>query len=343
MTCVYCASEQTSREHWFPKSFGRFKNYELLLDRVCARCNQATKVAEQALAQYGVTGFLRQKLAIAGRRRDNSRRSAFLWNLKEIPPQKLKMSYPGVPCRIFGEILPDGRLSPLFQLIVRRGSEIFAVLLPDWVKSRESLMTFLGPQSISVENIEHLAGPSGPVPELFRELFPEKVPQQPITPPLPPKIHQEWTVATGILHARAVAKIGFHYLLKYWGDRFTGRETEFGEIREFIQGRYPDSTFWPQFAMRHERDKRLVRKYLGHPHHLVSVRQTWDRIEANVHFFVGVNEVLGPDTWTVKLGPAPGKIAWESMIAHHFKLFPSRLGEWNGEFVEGPPTGVNSG
>jgi len=341
MDCAYCGTPASSREHWFPESFGKFKGYELLSNRVCVGCNQATTLAEQALAQYGVTGFIRQRLAIQGKRRKKDRRSPFGWYLKDLPPQMLKMSYPGVPCRIFGELLPDGRMGPVRQLILKRGEEIFAAALPDWVKSPETLERFLSEMGLTSNNILKVAAAKDIAGKTLRELFPDRDPEPGETPPLPGKIHYEWTVATGVLHARAVSKIAFHYLLKYWGDSYSGREDEFHDIRDFIQGKYPHEIDWTRFAVRASRNKLLVRPSLGSPHHLLSLRRTANWIEGDIRFFEGVTEQMGPDIWKVRLGKPPGSVIWESSITHHFLLYPAHSGVWHGEFKEGFPSSTS--
>jgi predicted metal-binding protein len=73
-SCIYCASKgKLSKEHWFPESFGKFRNYVKLICVICVRCNGETKVAEQALARYGVSGIYRSLCGIKGKRRPEKR------------------------------------------------------------------------------------------------------------------------------------------------------------------------------------------------------------------------------------------------------------------------------
>ena len=337
-SCIYCGFTGTlSEEHWFPEAFGKFKNFELLKDRVCAECNGASKVAEQALVRYGVTGIYRAMTGNKGRRRTIGKKSPFYWPLKNLPPLELKASFEGLPCTAYGEFAEDGTLQAARQLIVRRGSEIYAVLLPEWVQSPVTLERYLRRSGNAGVTVLKVVGTPKVAAETGRRLFPSRQAEVEVRKP-ESKVHFVWSAFTGELHARAICKIAFHYLLKYWGRTYSGLEPEFQAIRDFIQGKhaaFSKGKDWRQYA-RCERDGLKVVGGLSESYcHTLMLHRGDRQIEARLRFFLG-----GPDsamqwTWKVNLGRSPGKVIWVETLAHYFILYPQKQGPWNGELLKG--------
>ena len=66
--CIYCGSEEVSKEHHLPRCFGNFKGYVVLDDRVCNQCNGLCGQLDEQLCNSGGESFFRQFLGITGRK-----------------------------------------------------------------------------------------------------------------------------------------------------------------------------------------------------------------------------------------------------------------------------------
>lgn len=335
MTCIYCgAPGPLSREHWFPEAFGSFAGFKPLLDRVCSKCNGLTKVPEQALARYGTTGIYRSLLGIRGKKRkEDNKRSPFSSGIKGIPAQDLMVSFPGVPCDLFGECDDFGNARPIPQIVIKREGQFKPMRLPHWVKSPGSFKKFLRTNDIAESHIRHfVAQDAGRTKRLFETLRPEGSGSISAHNPSP-RVRIKWTVATGELNARAVAKIAFHYLLAAWGNKYTGVEAEFTAIKAFIMGKDPI----PWDGRRHTQrtpykgpERGEFPKELCHS---ISLRRSHEDIRARICFFILDKDPQAQDTWDVLLGNAPGLVVWEDTIEHrlHMKRGEDKL--WIGRMI----------
>jgi hypothetical protein len=65
--CIYCGADADSGEHWMPKTFGTFRNFKQLFDRLSATCNTALGELDQEVANTGTTALAKAHLGIEGR------------------------------------------------------------------------------------------------------------------------------------------------------------------------------------------------------------------------------------------------------------------------------------
>src|SRR5436190_22673520 len=56
--CIYCGADANSGEHWMPKTFGAFRNFEQLFDLLCVDRNNALgDELDQEVANTGTTAL----------------------------------------------------------------------------------------------------------------------------------------------------------------------------------------------------------------------------------------------------------------------------------------------
>ena len=127
--------------------------------------------------------------------------------------------------------------------------------------------------------------------------------------------------AAGLAYFRALAKIGFHYALKYI-PTITGNEGAFGPLREFIRDGVGD------------RDQLLTRcdtasNPSGPPGHILTAVANPDSpIVVNMQFFAGC-EVTLPQ-WRLVLGDNPTVLFVQQVSAHFFAYTEGKDGRLTG-------------
>ena len=337
MLCVYCGSSDLSDEHWFPRAFGVFKGYELLKDRVCTSCNGKTKLAEQALARYGMTGLYRLKLGIQGRKRKKEESSSFYKGLKGIPPIKLLIWSPGHECEVLAEIVDAGKLCYARQILARQDGKLVPILIPDTVRDRSEFEKLLKGKglldAVPVWLIAH--GDEFEMLKEFASVFPNRPEKEPHLETPDATKEEPVTIQFVIdeLQVRAVCKIAFHYFLKFWGCLYTGAEEEFAPIRRFIMGELPE-TDWRRFATHTKDGMQVMGGVPAGYGHLFALGRDERQIQARLMFFVGPD--VRPWTWRVNLGRPPGKIISTDLIGHYLRYFEKPETQYHGEILDVP-------
>jgi hypothetical protein len=144
------------------------------------------------------------------------------------------------------------------------------------------------------------------------------------------KLIAEVTVSPA--HFRAVAKIGFHYVLKMFPD-LTATETEFAPIQDFIWAGRGDVA---QFVR--QRSDQFVRNFeRARPTqwmHILAVERTYSVILAHVKFFAGPGIVPPPYVIRIVLNPARIDSRRE-VRGHQFVVLDPAAG--TGEMVDAEP------
>ena len=70
INCIYCQKRQAdSNEHYLPRALGKFKNFEMLKNRICSTCNQSFSSLEEQFCGPSPEGMFRQILGVTGRKR----------------------------------------------------------------------------------------------------------------------------------------------------------------------------------------------------------------------------------------------------------------------------------
>jgi hypothetical protein len=114
----------------------------------------------------------------------------------------------------------------------------------------------------------------------------------------------QMTAPISEMYLRAVAKVGFHYLLKYF-PAFTGFETEFGEVKQYIyEGKAARKIVQPRDEP-FLRDLQQKGARLNKWCHLLSAESNETGIEARMQFFAGPE--VNPIVWSVVFTERPAK------------------------------------
>ena len=337
MSCVYCGTPKCSDEHWFPRSFGVFKGCQKLKNLVCRDCNENTKIPEHALARYGLPGLIRARRGTKGRKRKTTTASAFYQGLKHIPPLRMLVPHHEIQCEVLAEF-DDGKLFYAKQLIARKDGRLFPVLIPKNVYSNEELKTFVdGKEELKGATVEYILGEATDL-EFVAELkksgaIPTR--DKPTDKPAPMPSGATVHFTTTDLHARALAKIAFHYLLKFWGETYKGSEEAFAEIRAFIQGKSPPTVSWRKYVSFGEKGIASLKGVPAYSGHMIALDRAENKLEARIRFYLGAEEPSW--TWRIFLGHHPSKIIVpDARLAHSLLYYEKPRGQFDGELVETP-------
>jgi hypothetical protein len=138
-------------------------------------------------------------------------------------------------------------------------------------------------------------------------------------------------ISSGYL--RAIAKIGFHFVLQHF-NQFSGLEQEFDDIKRFIYlgtaSRKAVEPLRESFVRELQLGGRLNR--WGH---LLSAECSERGIEARMQFFAGPK--VQPIVWRVLIGRNPSRIIYKQAVGFAFLYFEDVGGDYNGERVELAP------
>ena len=240
MLCIYCRKrEADAREHPLPQSLGGFLNYEPLLDRICQPCNEEISKVEQEFARLSPEAVLRStKWVKRGGRKSRGRASSFV-------PQKIggKQLWFHARDPESGYVLlwqPDtipGSIKPLSQFVIldEEHHQIGLVPVPtDIHTGRELAKLFEGHDvkfPVASVYVKAATGDEDRIQAMFADWgrTVELTRGKPGPVPGPQLYRGEVTLA----YFRALAKIGFHYVLAHIPTIF-GNEPEFRALREFI-------------------------------------------------------------------------------------------------------------
>lgn len=126
-------------------------------------------------------------------------------------------------------------------------------------------------------------------------------------------------------YLRAVAKVGFHYFLKYF-PAFTGFEPEFDEIKRYIYKGEAGRTIVQPVEEPFLRDLLQKGARLNKWCHLLSAESKESGIEARMQFFAGPN--VNPIVWSVVLTDKPSKCI--QTTGHAFVYFDEAKDGYHG-------------
>lgn len=125
--CIYCGAHADGGEHWMPRTFGTFKNFEQLFDRLCADCNTALgNELDQELANTGTTALAKMHLGIEGRHKGEPSKNPFQYRVMgSESATTVRMDSPDGTHKVLGEFVktPAGetRVTAARQLVFRKG------------------------------------------------------------------------------------------------------------------------------------------------------------------------------------------------------------------------------
>jgi hypothetical protein len=130
-------------------------------------------------------------------------------------------------------------------------------------------------------------------------------------------------------YVRAIAKVGFHYFLKYF-PHFSGLEPEFDDIKRFIYQGRADRQMVRHLNEPFLRDLQAPGALLNKWCHLLSAQCDESGIEARIQFFAGPE--VRPLVWSVLISQSPSKHVQSTGYA--FVYFDDVTEEYQGERVD---------
>ena len=331
MLCIYCRERQAdAREHPLPQSLGGFLNYETLRDRICQPCGEEISKVEQEFARLSPEAVLRStKWVKRGGRKPRGHRSSFephkiggkhLWCCARDPESGYVLLWqpdtkPGSvkPLSQF-VILDEGRrqigLVPI-PTGIHTGPELAKLFKEHQVKSPVASV-YLKAATGDEDRVKAMLADWGRTVELTKG--------KPGPVPGPQMFRAEVTLA----YFRALAKIGFHYVLTHI-PTIVGNEPEFRALREFVRHGTGDPNRYL-----HRLDKTPDTK--GPPGHVLTAVATQESITVNMQFFIGCGVRL--PQWCLVI-PNPTVLVVTQTVAHYIPYIVADDGSLRGgEVVE---------
>ncbi len=242
MLCIYCkVHEADGREHYLPPCLGRFRNFEPLLDRLCQSCNEKIgQTLEREFCRKSPEAVLRSIHWIKGQRRAGRKnRQARIYQPEKIGGKHIHFFAPDPETGqniLWQTDKNPGTVKEISQLVIvdDEGEATQHIPIPIEITTGHEFAELLkvhGVAFIPQAKIIVASGDEGRVQLLFRDLN--------WNVPLQRRVggtvsHQFFTGEVGPGYFRALAKIGFHYALKYI-PTITGNEGAFRALREFIR------------------------------------------------------------------------------------------------------------
>jgi hypothetical protein len=341
--CIYCGQRsKLSNEHYLPRCLGKFHDFETLNDRICKQCNESFSEIDEQFCRSGPEAIVRALLGIEGRA-SHRKISPF----QRGSAGASRISFRAKP---LGQIADDneiemdvsqtGSVRRLRQLILNFGSQGQVVIrITDDMKEPEQLLERLNKQGVELVTPINNQGPinafiTGAAPDEVEWMYHllSGLKRNMISEP-------EFNVGDKEEHAKAVitasptakyfrglAKIGFHYFLKYMPG-FHGSEHAFAAIRDFITaGTAADVDHFVN-----GRQEQLVTDIVwgesptGYRHVLIA-RSNYHELISKMQFFIPERQrtsLYRPDVYVlpiykIRLGRNPSRIDYPRAISHSF-------------------------
>ena len=352
--CIYCGKEGPySKEHYLPECLGKFRHYEVLDDRICKCCNNSFSNLDEVLCRTGMTGAIRKILEVSGRR--GSPWDTFGKSFRHSKPAEM-YDCDGV------QYEPDGRTGPSIdvscQLMIHMvDGEIKRVIIPDRARQdKEHLKHFLKnewqSQKISPTSIDKITRQGCEVYENEWNLILAVVAELKLfhygkveftEVPVSPLVDVTMKLPITSEYMRAVAKVGFHYFLKFFRG-YRGSEPQFEAIREFIKtgeniktdidiGRFAKVDY--SFTSTSD----VQKKPPGWSGHIIGAGVSNNDYRAWMRFgIISKSKFVNP-TFNIFLGenPSPLYLLRPSTVAHKFEYFEEgRRGKFDGQVIKMP-------
>ena len=249
MLCIYCKEgEADAREHYLPQCLGRFENFEPLRDRLCNACNHAIgSTVEREFCRKSPEAVLRSTNWIKGQNAGKKNRKAQIYQPENIGGRHLYFLAPDPESGI--DILwqtdtKPGTVKEISQIVILNAQDnaVEHIPIPTEIKNGRELSELLSKGRVTASNVKALiiaaSGDEERVQTLFAEIN-QSVPMQRRKGGSVPR--QFFTGEVTAFYFRALAKIGFHYALKFI-PTITGDEGAFRPLRNFIRNGVGDAS-----------------------------------------------------------------------------------------------------
>ena len=340
MPCVYTTPEGLCKgtaplhpnEHYLPRALGNFKNNEPLVNRICNDCQLICSNSKTCSPTIAPT---RTSVTCWGQlgRKKHAKKDIFYDATFGIPPLAVLGKHPGHDFEMLWEPVEgvDG-FAPMSQIFFfpKEGEPVrLPFKVGKWTV--EKINAILAKSDVEVASALSFANTEDEEKEM-RGLLDTLVPvgkERPVAPLVAgAEIDGEVKAQVSEGYARAIAKIGFHFLLKYFP--FTGSEPEFDDVKRFI---YTGKYYRPIFTRKDEpalRDLKDPRAFPNRWAHFLSAESDQSGIQARMHLFFG--PVVRPIGWSVQISTTQSCHVQSSGSA--LVYYEDRSGEYQGERVD---------
>lgn len=343
MKCVYTTPAQlcdgraplSQNEHYLPRALGNFQNDERLVDRICNNCQRVCSQLEDVFAHNSPEAFFREMVGRVGRK-NHKGKNIFYEPTFGIPPLAILGKHPGHDFEILWELVPDPaspgnrRCAPVSQLVFI-SNDGKTLRLPfrrgTWTveRIREILKQsgITGDHIVAVGNGDEEHAEIEALTDALAPLGKERD-VAPLTDGA--EIDGEIKAEISEKYVRAIAKVGFHFFLKYFPN-FSALEPEFDDIKRFI---YHGKTDRQVVRLVHEpflRDLQQPGARLNKWCHLLSAESDKKGIEARIQFFAGPE--VQPLVWSILISTKPSEHVQSTGCA--FVYFDDVTDEYQGE------------
>jgi len=334
--CIYCDSiGPFSKEHALPRSLGEFSGFPLLINRVCVKCNEDIGRLEEQFGRSGPGAFFREYLNIDGRD-THDKVNPFRRGSAGAKPIDFTALLPEEDIKVLWEFNPGEKtVREVSQIVfIDDKGKSYPLRIHKWMNNtdqpraemkkigldlRGKLPARVFASDDEMEWVKNLVRGLG-----FKIKWLPPQPSAKINNPVA-KVH------VTDFYFRAIAKIGFHYLLSVV-NTFQGNEHYFVDIRKFIIDGGAVENFVTQTRQ----------QILTFPHqnirprgwsHVLLVENVRGQVQARLQFFLGPR--YNPPTYLVRLSKDTVSIGEIGGKGHCFCYFESgRKGKYHGEVSE---------
>ncbi|MGE5648305.1 MAG: hypothetical protein ACM336_21205 [Acidobacteriota bacterium] len=330
MLCIYCKErEADAREHYLPQCLGRFQHFEPLLNRLCQKCNETISALEREFCRRSPEAVVRSTGWIKGQTHGSkrTRRPAHLYQPEQIGGKHLYMYGPDPETG--REILwqtdtKPGTIKEISQFVLfdDQGEETHHIPIPTEIRTGRELVDLFRAAGVTfpIPKAQVIAssGDEDRVQAMCDELHWTFVFQR----RKGGRVSRQFLKGEfGPAYFRALAKIGFHYALRYI-PTITGNEGAFRDLRSFIRdGAGDHRQFLTECGTASNPD--------GPPGHILTVIANPDSpIIVNLQFFAGCKIEL--PQWRLVLGDNPTALHVEQSSAHFFSYTQEQDGRLTG-------------
>jgi hypothetical protein len=239
MLCIYCEEhEADAREHYLPQCLERFQDFEPLLNRICQRCNEHISALEREFCRRSPEAVVRSVNWIKGQRRGSTstRKPTHIFQPEKIGGRHLYMYAPDPET---GRIIlwqTDARPGAVkeisqFVLFDDQGEETHHIPIPTEVKTGGELLELFRAEGVNFPipkaQVIACSDDEDRVRAMCNDLHWNFDFQRRKGGRIP---RQFFKGEFGPAYFRALAKIGFHYALRYI-PTITGNEDAFQSLR----------------------------------------------------------------------------------------------------------------
>jgi hypothetical protein len=344
MPCVYTSltglcegqASPSKREHYLPRALGNFQGDERLADRICDSCQGRFSQLEEVFARNSAEAFFREMVGRVGRK-NHAGKNIFYEPTLGIPPLAVLGRAPGQDFETLWELVGEDKCQPMSQLVfIGKENRSWPLAFRRGVFTLDRIRTLLRERDLEATQIVAISNNDGEAEEmkaLTDELLPEA--KEDHLEPVKDGVQMEGEMQAAISppYLRAIAKVGFHFVLQHFS-QFSGLEPEFDEIKRFIYLGEATRRVVEPLSEPFVRELQLGSR-MNRWGHLLSAEVRETGIEARMQFFAGPR--VNPIVWRVLIGRKPGLISYEQSVGYGYLYFDEVGGEYQGERVDLTP------